>query len=453
MYHRHTQNLSWVNSDLEGALDFLATTVVEAREKRASIQKTADDRSWYDVGGHIGDFVRPYLGEASTSAAPTPGLDDAAKHIGWGLGGAALGAAGGLGSSMLASPKRRRPLSSMLTGGLLGGALGAGGSAVHSNLHNLTNDSITPPPAPGPIASRKANGSTAVNGPMLRSPFQPMLRSPFQNDTTKSILNPTRWLQSPFNDTTKSILDPTSWLQSPFTGNTPNPYQDWSPGFMDPNIRNIEAATLAPIAAADIAGSAVSPFTRLNGRTHTDVLRAMRNPVHAQTMFQGGEGTAGATARAYLDALHANNPTSGIQDLVNSVSSGGDVPPAIEPRFGTPPRGTTPGVAQLPHGVTSQYLAEGFSRAPRQTFLGGAGAPTEANPNLSWRGMPGRALARPYAGGMIPGLRRIPRGLMYAAPATAMEAAHYIFGNNNNLGRHIDRLIAAEEERRSRGGR
>lgn len=95
--------------DLDAALDLLAERAVLGKERRTLLKQAAGD----------------WLGESGTNAL-TRGL------IGTGIGAAAGGAA-----SLLEPEKKRRTVSSMLSGGLIGGSLGAGGSLLYDNWDKL----------------------------------------------------------------------------------------------------------------------------------------------------------------------------------------------------------------------------------------------------------------------------------------------------------------------------
>ncbi len=68
----------------------------------------------------------------------------AMKHIGYGLAGAGVGGLLGMGSQLFAPKKKRRYLSSALTGGLLGAAGGVGGSLLASNIGPAADTGKTP---------------------------------------------------------------------------------------------------------------------------------------------------------------------------------------------------------------------------------------------------------------------------------------------------------------------
>lgn len=135
------QNQFSSNIGVDDAVELLATATERGRIKRASswVKESKDpvDMSWFDknISTPVSDFTRdnvvaPVAGPKADAAGITANLG---KHLGWGLAGAGVGGGLGLLSDTFAPPKKRRPLSSMLTGALLGGIGGVGGSAAYTH--------------------------------------------------------------------------------------------------------------------------------------------------------------------------------------------------------------------------------------------------------------------------------------------------------------------------------
>lgn len=116
------------NKSLDDVATMLATTAVNAREKRS-----------FDFKQYMPDFskIPKQLENYGINA-------DAQRHIGYTLGGAGIGGLLGAGSQMFAPEKKRRYLSSALTGGLLGAGAGFGSSLIANNLSSLnkTKDEV-----------------------------------------------------------------------------------------------------------------------------------------------------------------------------------------------------------------------------------------------------------------------------------------------------------------------
>lgn len=129
-YNQH-HGPSWLHGNVDEAIELLAVTATQNREKRAVLLTKHADPSWAEktlldpAANYIKNkVVQPIAGDITNSAM---------KHMGWGLAGAGIGGGLGLASQMFSPKKKRRPLSSFTTGALLGGAAGVGGSLVHSN--------------------------------------------------------------------------------------------------------------------------------------------------------------------------------------------------------------------------------------------------------------------------------------------------------------------------------
>jgi hypothetical protein len=180
------RNLAWLN-DEDTAINVLATVAVENRQRRlrekvaASIKKADLGKAFMDnVANPVGDAMSKYVVDPMKSTLGS----DAAKHVGYGLVGAGLGAGTGLASQMMVPEKKRRTLSSMLTGGLMGGALGAGGSLMYDHGAKAVSDFGKPSPPEQAAHLRAqdeaatATGHSGPHNPQLDASVRPYRMSP-----------------------------------------------------------------------------------------------------------------------------------------------------------------------------------------------------------------------------------------------------------------------------------
>lgn len=175
-------------NNIEEAIDLLASTAVAAREKRA------EDPPAPNMFQVAGDWMKKNVTDPTINSVTTPIVEKATtalggkidsttkeigKHLGWGLLGAGAGGALGLGSQMFAPPKRRRPLSSMITGGLLGGALGGAGSLLHSYGPELFGEKAKNEMDPNSHTAKDLALVTARENERQNPPYKGMLAGPF----------------------------------------------------------------------------------------------------------------------------------------------------------------------------------------------------------------------------------------------------------------------------------
>lgn len=396
MSHKLTPNLSWLNSnDLDRALEFVAVAAIEAREKRASMQKqaTPPPREWYDVGGHIGDL----LGKTHQWFNDNP---EATKHIGWGLGGAGAGAALGLGSSMLASPKRRRSLSAMLQGGVLGGALGAGGSALHSNWNTL-------------FGSGAGGNGTGGNGTTQPPPGSQDIR----------IQNPT-----PIGPENVNVSAIGRFLTPEGHPNYSTANRIGMTGLAIADAAGSNARSMLPARFADRQGT--DALGRLVTRFPTEPTIAGRTPAMLDRvvasdalLHQHVPGVQNDAFRTYLSRARLADPNA--MRTIALALTRGDPLPTIR---GVPPPmigANASGAGGVP--MDSTVARNMLARFPTSTALGGQGVPTltpattlggqpTVSPPSRWAA-PFRFMARPVGGGVVPGTNvAVPRIAAYGVP-------------------------------------
>jgi hypothetical protein len=172
--HQHT-DLSWVDGNLEDAVQLLAETAVRNREKRSVDFDWNSVKDWgtNNVVNPVSDYVaKPIVDSVSRGIGIDANtLPNIQKHLTWGMLGAGAGGLLGLGTSM--TGKKKRPLSGLLTGGLLGGTLGAGGSMLHSNMGAITDSAqheAPPPKNPRDTGPMIPGGRFTVGGHEVQLP-------------------------------------------------------------------------------------------------------------------------------------------------------------------------------------------------------------------------------------------------------------------------------------------
>lgn len=131
---------SLIDGDLDQALDVIAEHAVLGRERRVRLEKQAAGEGGGGVMNWVNqNVVDPVAQRFSRNLMPDMSNENTAAGMDalkWGLGGALAGAGVGGVSSMF--QKKKRPLSSMLSGAMMGGALGAGGSLIANYGPKLT---------------------------------------------------------------------------------------------------------------------------------------------------------------------------------------------------------------------------------------------------------------------------------------------------------------------------
>jgi hypothetical protein len=123
---------SLIDGDLDHALDFIAERAVAGRIRRVQLEKQA-------AGEGFGQQLSDTLSNANTSL--NTNLGQYADTLRWGFGGALAG--GALGGLSTAFQKKKRPLSSVLSGALMGGAVGAGSNLVYKAAPQLFGDNLS----------------------------------------------------------------------------------------------------------------------------------------------------------------------------------------------------------------------------------------------------------------------------------------------------------------------
>jgi hypothetical protein len=141
-----THDLSWVDGNIEDAVQLLAETAVTAREKRAG------EPGAPDMFNQAGDWLNQHVVQPTANHVVEP-LANAAKeqlhlddnslanmkqHATWSLLGGGAGAALGAGASLFQEKKRRNPFMNALTGGLLGAGAGLSASIGANMLRHET---------------------------------------------------------------------------------------------------------------------------------------------------------------------------------------------------------------------------------------------------------------------------------------------------------------------------
>lgn len=283
---------SWVEGSLEDAAEMLAKVAFAGKELR----KTANP-DWMARGK---DFL---------TGAADKAMDFSQKNPAWltaALGGAALGGGAGLASSFRGDRETRRPIRSLVTGGLSGAAAGLGGYGAYKGLQGLGIDLGKIIPGAASSASAAAGGpnpkhTMTIAGKEYAISPEAINKNPELAEELKRVAQPS-YANEVFNNVRGGIvggikespvlatalgLDATSLAAGAINKVSPNGQIGLNPGHLSEGIKKIltnEAGTLSPNIT-----KALQRLSTENPQQLQQLLAAVRNGASEVTYSAGGK--------------------------------------------------------------------------------------------------------------------------------------------------------------------